>query len=255
MTDANFTLYTSTNEYNDLKDFFYKKYNIKENHLVIKIFDLKNSKYYDNIQKLKSKELMVKLQRCYEIQYNKFFWLKDEILLTQYDSYYWIDAGLSHSGLIPKKFLIDSGNNIAKYYTSNLFNNHMLKNLLNKTKDKIYIIGKDNIGQHYWSKTVPNKYYITYNNTMHIIGGLFGGLRDNILSYVDLFDTNLYRLLQEEDTLYFEELIMSLIYVNYSDLFHMDYFQTWHHEDSNIHSVEYLANNKSFYRILENLNI
>lgn len=254
ITNANFTLYTSENESVDLKDFFYKQNNIKDNHLIIKTFDLKNSKYYDDIQKLKTEESMLKLQRCYEIQYNKFFWLKDEILSTQYDYYYWIDAGLSHSGLIPKKFLVNSGNAIAKYYTSNLFNNHMLTNLLNKTQNKVYLIGKDNTGVNYWSKSVPTKYYNNYNNAIHIIGGIFGGLRNNILEYTDLFDKNLYQLLQEEDALHFEELIMSLIYVNHSDKFNIDYFQTWHHEDSNIQSLEFLAKNKSFYKILEDLN-
>lgn len=254
ITNANFTLYTSENESADLKDFFYKQNNIKDNHLIIKTFDLKNSKYYDDIQKLKTEESMLKLQRCYEIQYNKFFWLKDEILSTQYDSYYWIDAGLSHGGLIPKKFLVNSGNAIAKYYTSNLFNNHMLTNLLNKTQNKVYLIGKDNTGANYWSKSVPTKYYNNYNNAIHIIGGIFGGLRNNILEYTDLFDKNLYQLLQEEDALHFEELIMSLIYVNHSDKFNIDYFQTWHHEDSNIQSLEFLAKNKSFYKILEDLN-
>lgn len=238
-----------------MKDFFYKKHDIKENHLTIKTFNLKDSKYYNDIQKLKTEELIFKSQRCYEIQYNKFFWLKDEILSTKYDSYYWIDAGLSHSGLIPEKFLVDSGNAIAKYYTSNLFNNRMFNNLLNKTQGKIYLIGKDNTGPNYWSKTVPTKYYTNYNNTIHISGGVFGGLRNNILEYIDLFDKSLSRLLQEEDVLHYEELIMSLIYANHLDKFNIDYFQTWHHEGSKIQSMEFLANNKSFYKILENLNI
>lgn len=251
--NAKFTLYTNHNEINDLQRFFYKDNKISETKLNIKEFDLHQSRYYNSIQKLKNLDTIKQSDRCYEIQYNKFYWTMDEIQNTNYDYYYWIDAGLSYSGLIPNKYLIRN-NNIKEYYNSSLFNNKLLDNLISKTKDKLYVIGKDNTKHNFWSQTIAPKYYTKYSNDIHIIGGLFGGKKENMIQYMNLFDYYLSKLLLEESKLYFEELIMSLIYYNHIDQFNLDFFQTWWHEDNNTRSPDFLDNNKSFYKILENLN-
>jgi hypothetical protein len=60
------------------------------------------------------------------LQYSKipFYDFED----GSYDYYYWIDAGLSHTGLIPDKYL--SGVGYEQYFESSLFNNKLLDNLV-----------------------------------------------------------------------------------------------------------------------------
>ena len=104
------------------------------------VFDLTNTKYFNQIRELKNLEEMKKTDRCFEIQYNKFFWLDNEDL--SYDYYYWIDAGLSHCGLLPDKYLT----HVDQY--KGYYDNGLLNHILN------YINGKINGKYHY----VPSRY-------------------------------------------------------------------------------------------------
>jgi hypothetical protein len=253
--NAEFVLYTSPEEYEDLCSFFYKQNNI--NNMQIKIFNLYNTKYFDKIDKIKDKIDIKKSQRCHEVQYNKFYWIEDEIKNdnNKYENYYWLDAGLSHSGIIPEEHRVLT-NNYDKYFNSTLFNNNFLDNLIKKTEDDIYIITKCNTGIHYWSKTAPNKYYNEYDSSLHVIGGIFGGKKNQMQNYISLFDEALLKLLTNEKTLFYEELIMTLLYYNNKNIFTADFFETWWHKESGFYKNNdtFYVKNKSFYKVLEELN-
>jgi hypothetical protein len=118
MTDADFLCYTSQEEFEDLCNFFYDQNKIDAKKLEIKIFDLKNTKHKVLIDKIKNVDDVKNGDRCYEIQYNKIFWLENED--WSYDYYYWIDAGLCHCGIIPNKHL-DFNNQHQGYYNSYFF--------------------------------------------------------------------------------------------------------------------------------------
>ena len=50
---------------------------------------------------------------------------------------------------------------------------------------------------------------------------------------------------------------MTLMFRNHPELFHDYYFETWWHEDERMAGTdmaEHVKNNKSFYKILEELN-
>jgi len=89
MTSADFTCYTSKEEYNQLCDFFYEKNNINKNQLELKVFDLNKNDTKDLINKWKDIESTRTGDRCIEIQYMKFFWFLREDF--SYDYYFWID--------------------------------------------------------------------------------------------------------------------------------------------------------------------
>lgn len=255
ISKADFVMYTSKEEYDNLCDFFYVKNKVNKDQLSIKVFDLYDTKYFNQIKDKKDMGKMVTLDRCYEVQYNKFYWLEKE-LSDDYDYYYWIDAGLSHSGLIPPKYRLIN-NSTDRYYNSILFNNGFLKNLIELTGDKIYIMGKDNTGNNYWSNTVPASHYDNYDRSVHIIGGMFGGNKKNIEKYIGLFDEYLVKLLNSERELYYEELIMSLIYQNHKDNFKLDFFESWWYDGNGPYPKghEYYKNNKPFYKLIENLQM
>jgi hypothetical protein len=256
MTDADFVCYTSENEIESLKDFFYVQNNIPENKLIFKVFDLRNFSLTEKINKIKNVEEVKASDRCVEIQYSKFLWCLEESKIGNYQNIYWFDAGLSHNGLFPDKYMNSGVGYWETYYETKLINNQLLHNLINFTGDKIVVCAKENLN-NYWSGTVPQKYYNNHCMDRHIIGGFFGGKNQNIKSYCGIFFNYLNDLLENETILYFEEHIMSLIYYNHPELFQSKFFDTWWHENSNIPGInmeEYMTTRKSFYKIMEELN-
>ena len=254
MTDADFICYTSEQELEDLKNFFYNEYKIDEKKLVFKTYDLRDSFFKEIINKYKNVEETKNSDRCVEIQYMKFIWFLFEDM--SYDYYYWIDAGLSHCGLIPDRFLSKNGPHMQGYYESTLFNNHFLKNLINVTNDKFTIIAKDNV-RNYWSGTVNEKHYNSYDSSKHVIGGLFGGNKEMYSRMVNIFTEYVYKISNGDGKIYHEENIMSVMFRNFESLFHVLDFDTWWHDGYNVPGldiVEHTTINKSFYKILEELN-
>jgi len=163
MSDADFICYTSDREINDLKQFFYVEEQVDPQKIKIEVFDLSNTEKTEIIRKYKDFESVKTSDRCVDIQYAKFEWLKMNID-ENYEYVYWIDAGLSHCGLIPDKYLVSEGfrDIFRKYFESTIFNNKLLNNLLNFTDDKIFLIGKEN-DRNYWSGTVNPVHFVNYN--------------------------------------------------------------------------------------------
>ena len=250
MTQADFVCYTSEREIDDLKDFFYDKNNVSKDKLKFVLFDLSNNEYADLIDSVKNIDLIKTSDRCYEIQYSKFSWFKNED--KSYDYYFWFDAGLSHTGLIPDKYLSAPG--YRYYYEASLFNERFLNNLVNYTDDKFVIVAKEN-SRNYWEGTVDPKFYTNYDNTLHIIGGFFGGKTELWDKIVKQFDDYVRLIVPEQKKLFYEEHFMSLMYQNHKDWFKTLNFDIWWHEDNFKEGTkEFFEKNKSFYKILEELN-
>ncbi len=252
MSDADFLCYTSDREIHDLENFFYELNFIPREKLEFRIQDLSNIKTTNLFNRYKNYNHAKLSDRCIEIQYSKFHWWWNED--RSYDYYYWIDAGLSHCGLIPLKYLT-STHILAQYYESPLFNNTFLHNLIVDTEEKFLILGKEN-DRNYWEATVDPKWYFEYDKSIHIIGGLFGGHRDRWDEIVNLFEGYSQKVIEDAQRVYFEENIMSLMWVNHKQLFVRKHFDIWWCPDSGPRDVspEIYTQNKSFYRILEEFN-
>jgi len=252
MTDADFLCYTSERELSSLVKFFYDEHHISKDKLKFQTFDITNTKFQSIINQYKNIEETKRSDRCVEIQFSKFHWWSNED--KSYDYYYWIDAGLSHSGLIPLKYLTDSGLT-RRYYESNLFNNSFLKNLIEDTNNKFLILGKEN-ERNYWSGTVDRKWYKEYDRSIHIIGGLFGGHKDKWDEIVNLFEDYLVKIMTEDKGIPHEENIMTLMFYNHKELFERKHFDIWWCKDNAPRgtSDELFETNKSFFRILEEFN-
>lgn len=254
MNDADFVCYTSEQELEELKDFYYNAFRIDETKLKFKVFDLRQTPFKELIDRHKNLDFQKTNDRCYELQYMKFIWSLPEEG-EDYDYYYWIDAGLSHSGLIPPKHMYDP-DPYRTYFESPLFNNKMLSNLVEYTNDKFLLIGKEN-ARNYWSRPVNAKHYTNFDSSIHIIGGLFGGKKELWSNYVDLFVKYVHSVLDEDKIMYDEENIMTLIFRNHEEIFKLLNFDTWWHEKEvlpGIDMIEHTKINKSFYKILEELN-
>ena len=241
-----FICFTSEEELQDLENWFYKINNISKDVLEFIVFDLTKTKYYDKILKLKDSQVMTKSDRCYEIQYNKFFWLENISNLDEYDKLYWFDSGLSHGGIIPEKYSYGSG--YEKHFTFKVFNTDYLNYLNNISEDKIIFLSKNNSDRFYWSNTIPHKYYSKYNNLEHIVGGFFGGNTTSMLKLKNKFETLVVELLDNETELYYEELIMSCLYQNELNNYVPLKFDDWY--DRQLPET-YNDNTKYFYRIFD----
>lgn len=253
MTNADFVCYTSDREIDSLRNFFYEQYKISDSQLKFVVFDINECKYKELINLRKNVDEIKRGDRCIEIQYSKFAWWWNED--KSYDYYYWIDAGLSHCGLIPLKYLTEKDHAMRRFYESTLFQNDFLKNLLLDTGDKFLILGKEN-DRNYWSGTVDQKWYKEYDRSIHIIGGLFGGHRDKWDNIVTLFENYTQSILTNDVGLPHEEQIMTLMYVNHKELFERKHFDIWWCRDNAPQgtSDELFQRNKSFYKILEEFN-
>ena len=252
ITDADFLCYTSDREIESLQSFFYNENGVSPEKLQFQVFDIGNTKFKDLINSYKNIEETKKSDRCIEVQYSKFHWWSNED--KSYDYYYWIDAGLSHCGLIPLKYLT-STHPQGRYYESNLFNNDFIKNVIEDTGDKFLLLGKEN-DRNYLSGTVDRKWYTEYDRSIHIIGGMFGGHRDKWDEVVNIFEGYTKNIIEEDKGLPHEEHVMSLMYVNHRELFERKHFDIWWCRDNAPSGVtdELFEQNKSFFRILEEFN-
>jgi hypothetical protein len=243
MSPTHCICFTSKEEYDELCEFYYTKHKIKKELLEIIVFDLTQSKYYDLINEKKDLERMKTFDRCFEIQYNKFFWFELVEDINKYDKVYWIDAGLSHGGLFPDKYKV--GTDYNSHFRINLFKPEFLHKIDKKTEDKIIIFSKNNTGKFFWSQTIPHKYYEKYKIEKHIVGAMFGGKPELYQKYVEIFKELLVKLLNNESELYMEEQIMSCLYFNNIDLFTTEEFDDWYQRNPNDQGIKY------FYNIFE----
>jgi hypothetical protein len=245
-----FICFTSDEELEDLKHFFYSENNISENKLEFKVFNLKNTNYFSKIEKIKKIDEVKKSDRCYEIQYNKFFWLDLIEDLRDYDRVFWIDAGLSHGGIIDSKY--SYGNGLKGNYDFSIFNSNLLHRLCDICEDKVLLLSKNNDGVFYWSSSIPSKYYKSYDRSEHIIGGLFGSTPQKMIEYKEIFEKMLIELLEYENELYYEELIMTCIYYNNGELFCTLKFDDWYDRKDEKKYGKYV---RYFYNMLEVPNV
>lgn len=251
MSDADFVCYTSPSEFEDLNTFFHNQQNISREQLKIVSWNLEETRYLEQIHQIKDFEGAKKGDRCVEVQYSKFYWWEHEN--NEYDYYYWIDAGLSHTGLIPNNYLT-STHPEQRYYESSIFNNNFLQKLIDITEDKFLLLGKEN-DRNYWSGTVDPKFYKKYDRSIHIIGGLFGGKKELWPDVFSFFDNYLKIFLYETKEIFHEEQIMSLMFRNHEEYFKMLQFDTWWHPMSAPKGIKetYFEENKSFYKIYEDI--
>ena len=252
ITDADFLCYTSDRELESLKTFFYIDNNISEDKLKFEVFDISQTKFSQLINEVKNIDDIKRGDRCVEIQYSKFHWWWNED--KSYDYYYWIDAGLSHSGLIPNKYLNNTSSE-KRYFESTLFNNEFIRNVIEDTKDKFLMLAKENV-TYFWSGTVDRKWYKEYDPSYHVVGGMFGGHKSQWDIVVPIFEDYLQKIMEDARGLPHEENIMSLMKVNHPELFEVKTFDIWWTPDSGPRELDnsYYEDKKSFYRILEEFN-
>lgn len=217
-------------------------------------YRLENYPLHAGIQHVKSlnpdyRESSAWISRCVEIMWGKFDWLKHVIEMngvTEDKFTFWIDAGLSHGGILPKKLnseyghreLRSFGNAGLEYAKHFEFDRAFNKNL---PEYLVEYAGTDRL--FFFFCTCPQ-----HNDVSHlvlpalpkrgtVVGGLFGGnnkmlyewVKEAIMICHDLIAHN-YLVKEEEIMTYMlnKHLIED---PNFNTKFTSYDFQTWYHED------------------------
>ncbi len=263
MSDADFTCYTSKEEINSLENFFYIENNLSINKLKFIEYDLESGPLQNLIFKYKDYEEAKTSHRCFELQYLKLHWILDCITKeNNYNYFFWIDAGLSHCGLLPIKYLTMNekknyslGYEVKDYFNSSLFDNILLKSIVNFTGDKIFAVAKNTINGI--ERFAPNKYFALNPTHNHIIGGIFGAKKHLMKNLIEMFNFWANKILNDTQSLYSEEEILTVVYAKNKEIFNLKIFDIWWHEDSGVIGMTdnplFFKNKKSFYKILEEL--
>jgi hypothetical protein len=215
-------------------------------------YNLEDSPYFEKIQAVKKAhpELYINnlswSTRCVEIMWGKFDWLAHVIekIGIKEDRYiYWIDAGLSHPGVIPKRFntkkaTIATLNNASHSYSYDFCNNL----IFNKDFPDFLVefTGKGKLFHSFCTNRQHNDVsHLPPSNKFQgtAVGGLFGG--DIALVYrlvqeaknvcEDLLDHGF--IIKEEDILTHLLNKESNLDPAFEEKITLYKFNTWYHED------------------------
>ncbi|QDJ96488.1 hypothetical protein Xoosp13_302 [Xanthomonas phage Xoo-sp13] len=218
--------YTSSRHYDDLVKYFTSTPNLK-----VVSEELESNYYHADIDKIKGVDPKYTTEaawrsRCVEIMWGKFIWLwKNVSELDDTDSIFWIDAGLFHGGLITNKFRSEASKN---FYDFDMITQHrdLYNDLCNYVGDKVLNIRSKQV--NHGSDDFQKVY--GYRPEFGVIGGMFGGKRDQVLSYIAEAFHHMQRVV-DNGVLLKEEEIMYHLHQAHPDNFTQFSFNTWYHED------------------------
>lgn len=255
ITNADFYIYCDPSQKEMLKEFLEPlgKTNVK-----LIGYSLENFYMRDLFAKHKDQEAAKSSQRCQELQYLKTYWMNK---IKGHDYVFWIDVGLSYSGLIPDKHLIFQPNNIHEYFNSGLFCDELIVGMKKAAQDKFLMFAINNHDPVTYRQLVEKYYDKVFNEiSHHAIAGVLGGKKEIVYRFQNLFAELAEDAIINLNEIHDEECIYNILWNRYPELFNVETFDMWWHED-NLHSiyrdeierVEEVKHLKSFYNVLEDL--
>jgi hypothetical protein len=170
----------------------------------------------------------------HEVDWNKLFLLEKEYD-EYYDYIYWIDVGLSHHGIFPKKYNPNShlatgmSYDFNTYSFTNLFNEDLFKGINSFVGDRLLSLDNElkfhNVDE--LNRVLEGNF--RFNNLS--VGGILGGHISKIKWLIDKFNLMGERSLSKNVILN-HEAIISFIKEETTENFERFVFQTWYHEDT-----------------------
>jgi len=213
----------------EIKSFF-KKYNFKKYKIIDR--ELESFEYNDKIMSLKSNDNLN--DRNYHICLQKFRWLNEQVKNNPFNSekFFWIDAGLYHHGLFPDSLGgMERYTNIdkAKFHPKSkttMFTPSLSERLFKQTDNKLFCIKQSEmpLGNQIYKLSNLENYSVNY-----IIGGLFGG-KKNVINFLNNKFNKYLKLCLDNNMLYLEEPILSVLSSLYQNKFNYKTFDKWHHD-------------------------
>lgn len=203
--------------------------------IILKKFDLTNFEHHLNVKKIRENDRQYSdvgwNNRCIEIMWGKIWWMFDHFK-DKDDDYkiFWIDAGLSHGGIFPKKYnkIFQLKKNLTyeeAFQFDKIFNTNFVK----------WIDSFSDNGPFFMETTqpqypYPDKYKIYKKLDTSIIRGLFGGKKKDMMPILEEFMLISKELINNSELLR-EEQILTIICNKNPEKFNTIKFNTWYHED------------------------
>lgn len=166
--------------------------------------------------------------RCPEIMYGKTRLITKTIQdHPQFDSFFWIDAGLSNSSVMRHKYFPEI-HNAQHHHSEGIFTENFIQSLVDFASDKILAL----------LHTMPNNFRLPErynqkpygNDNYAMIAGLFGGKSDLMLTFSQKFEEYLSKTFASGE-LFAEESIYTGIVNDNPEMFNSLKFDTFYNED------------------------
>jgi hypothetical protein len=221
--------YCNTEQFNLLNEYI-TKFNL--NNIQLKISNLSDSPFAERMRKIKESTNNFKFY--HEIDWNKIFLLEKEYD-EQYQYLYWVDVGLSHHGIFPKKYNPNShlstgmSNDFNTYSFTNLFTEKLFDGINKFIDDRLISIDNELMFHDTYELNQILEGSFNYNSLT--VGGILGGNIGKIKWFVDTFNLMGEKSLNKNVILNHESII-SFIKEGNSENFKRFTFQTWYHEDT-----------------------
>jgi len=209
---------------------YVNKFNL--NNITLKVSNLSDSPFAGRMKDIKEKTNNFKFY--HEVDWNKLFLLEKEYD-ESYDYIYWIDVGLSHHGIFPKKYNPNShlatgmSYDFNTYSFTNLFNENLFKGINHFIGDRLLSLDNElkfhNVDE--LNRVLEGNF--RFNNLS--VGGILGGHISKIKWLIDKFNLMGERSLSKNVILN-HEAIISFIKEETTENFERFVFQTWYHEDT-----------------------
>jgi len=193
----------------------------------------------------------------------KLYWLKNAKDNNYFnsDNYFWIDAGLFHHGIFPEKVGgVELGivPNDLHYYPTNP-NNIFTPTLGEKLQqciqpDKVFSLITEWHGDiSFLQNLIKVEYKKDINLFRHMVAGMFGGSKDTIEQFFQLYRPNLKLVTIDYKHNVLEEYIYSLVLAMHPELFDTRYFHTFHFYSPGERCSYLDKEGNSFYKIFTNI--
>jgi len=256
--NMNIVVYTHLSEYDKIIKFFrennfgdYKVINYDLNNYAFsdKIYQIKEDRHIINANGLIPGNAHILNDRNTHLCLSKMDFLKMTIDGSYFGSvnYYWMDAGLFHNGLFPtslggmERFLKPDLKKFWPKNSKNLCKPDLIAKL--KGERKLLFLGLTN------PQAIPpwwNKLHSSELKSMHIVGGVFGGAKDEVLKLCAMFGDLVMEVMGLNE-LTLEEDILTMLVLNNK----LDYltFDTWYHDVPTDSCYVNVGNQKSFYKL------
>jgi hypothetical protein len=203
-------------------------------------------------EKNKPNNKNIPADRSHDIMFGKFLMIKKAISENFFstDNFFWIDAGLSSSDLFPDKYL-DKNSGEKQWSSCSLFTPNVVEHLINLSADNILLVKLNTVGHWIDSNHLPTS-SLPINH--YIIGGIFGGKKEQMDNFCDIILESFFLHINKYSTLYFEEVIMTIVYEFNKTQYNTVDFDVWHHENSGDWAKPHIIGKKNFYKIFEDFN-
>lgn len=221
--------YCNDNQYDFLTNYI-NQFNLKN--IILKVSNL--IEYPMAKRMIELKESTNQFKFYHEVDWNKIYLLEKEYD-EQLDYLYWIDIGLSHAGIFPKRFNpnAEKATGFSKDFNTYSFTNVFTPKLfdgINKFLNHNLLSISNELRFH--DMDLTNRIFESSLNYRGLsVGGILGGHISKIKWFIDIFNS-LANISLDKNTILNHEAIIAFIRESYPDKFETFYFQTWYHEDS-----------------------